>query len=108
MFAGRVDEIEDIEKCLFQTKHGNPQNFLICGERGIGKSSLMIFAEHVARGNLTFNMDEKVNFLVLSIELKEKLSSYEFLQTLANKFKSELNLRKRPIIQRIEKKSFRN
>ena len=94
MFAGRVDEIEDIEKCLFQTKHGNPQNFLICGERGIGKSSLMIFAEHVARGNLTFNMDEKVNFLVLSIELKEKLSSYEFLQTLANKFKSELNLRK--------------
>lgn len=70
MFAGRIDEIKDIEKYLFQTKHGNSQSFLVIGERGIGKSSLMLFAEHVARGNVTFNLDEKLNFLVLSLELK--------------------------------------
>jgi len=93
MFAGRVEEIEDIEKCLFQTKHGNPQNFLIFGERGIGKSSLMFFAEHVARGNITFKLDEKLSFLVLSVELKEGLSSFELIKLIGAKFKSELNLR---------------
>lgn len=93
MFAGRVEEIEDIEKCLFQTKHGNPQNFLISGERGIGKSSLMFFAEHVARGNVAFKLEEHLNFLVLSLELKEGLSSFELVKLIGNKFKSELNLR---------------
>jgi len=38
MFAGRFNEIDAFEKGLHQTKNGSPSNFLISGERGIGKS----------------------------------------------------------------------
>lgn len=38
MFAGRYDELIALEKGLYQTKHGQNSNFLITGERGIGKS----------------------------------------------------------------------
>jgi hypothetical protein len=33
LFQGRMDEMLFIEKSLFQTKNGNPQHFLIEGER---------------------------------------------------------------------------
>lgn len=34
LFQGRSDEMQIIERSLFQTKNGNPQHFLIEGERG--------------------------------------------------------------------------
>jgi hypothetical protein len=42
MFCGRFDEMKAAEQSLFQTKHENPKHFLISGERGIGKSSLLL------------------------------------------------------------------
>jgi predicted GTPase len=30
-----------LESCLVQTKAGSPSNFMLTGERGIGKSSLL-------------------------------------------------------------------
>ena len=42
MFTGRIEEMHTIEQCLFQAKHGNPQHFLVEGERGIGKSSVVV------------------------------------------------------------------
>jgi len=47
MFAGRFNEIRRIEKVLLETKEGNPSYLLIVGERGIGKTSLMLFAESI-------------------------------------------------------------
>ncbi len=41
MFSGRYNELVAMERALFQTKNGNPLNFLIHGERGIGKSSVL-------------------------------------------------------------------
>lgn len=51
MFAGRYHEMLALEKALFQTKNGNPTHFLIDGERGIGKSSLLFNVEGVATGD---------------------------------------------------------
>ena len=48
MFVGRGDEIRTVEKCLYQAKNGNPQHFLIQGERGIGKSSLFLYVKATA------------------------------------------------------------
>jgi len=45
LFQGRKDEMKLIEQSLFQTKNGNPQHFLIEGERGLGKSSLFLMVE---------------------------------------------------------------
>lgn len=69
MFSGRYEELETLEKVLFQTKHGNPQHFLVVGERGIGKSSLLLFSQILARGQASFKQAGLFNFLVVSIEL---------------------------------------
>jgi DNA polymerase III delta prime subunit len=68
MFIGRYDEIETIEQALFQTKNSNPQHLLLSGERGIGKSSLLFYADLVARGEIS---DDSVsfNFLTVSTDL---------------------------------------
>ena len=52
MFSGRVDELRALESALFQTKNGNPTHFLIHGERGIGKSSLLMVVTYYATGEL--------------------------------------------------------
>lgn len=69
MFSGRIPELLDLEKILFQTKNGNPQHFLIHGERGIGKSSLLFYLQYVARGKIESLESGYFNFLTISIEL---------------------------------------
>lgn len=70
MFCGRYEEFLGTERALFQTKNGNPHHFLIHGERGIGKSSLLFNLELVARGRLDPFEGSKFNFLTLSLELE--------------------------------------
>ena len=48
-FAGRMDEIEKIVLALNQTRHGKTQHVMLTGERGIGKSSLAIYADYLAK-----------------------------------------------------------
>lgn len=63
MFTGRLDEILGIEKSLFQTKNGNHQNIIFVGERGIGKSSLLLYARYLA--------SKEYNFLSIFISLSD-------------------------------------
>ena len=39
-FAGRARELTQVQKAIFQTSYQSPQNVLITGERGIGKTSI--------------------------------------------------------------------
>src|SRR5271155_1324058 len=48
-FAGRSDEVFKVQAALNQTRHGNTQHILLTGERGIGKTSLAIFARYMAQ-----------------------------------------------------------
>jgi hypothetical protein len=48
-FAGRIDEVVKIQAALNQTRHGKTQHILLTGERGIGKTSLGLFARHIAK-----------------------------------------------------------
>lgn len=72
MFAGRVEEIRYIQGCLRQTKNGNPKHFLITGERGIGKSSLMLVEQVSARGKIPGPSGEHFNFVVLNVKLRKE------------------------------------
>ena len=87
MFSGRVSEIEIIEKCLFQTKNGNPQNFLIQGERGIGKSSLILYARYLATGKLS----NTYNFATIKIELEPHYRFLDIVGKLVAEAKTELS-----------------
>lgn len=87
MFAGRGQELQTLEAILFQTKHGNPQHFLVSGERGIGKSSLLYYLQLVGSGTIKATDSSKFKFLTISLEL-EPGDTFEHI---AKKVGSELN-----------------
>lgn len=68
-----------IERGLFQTKNGNPVHFIIQGERGIGKTSLLLVFDALARG---FIDGREFNFLVPSVELRDGMSSSDVLDSI--------------------------
>lgn len=72
MFAGRIKEIQLLEKALFQTKNGLPCNILVTGERGIGKSSLMMILKDFASGQYKTIEHGEFNFLTISGMISDK------------------------------------
>jgi len=91
LFKGRKEEMLIIEQSLFQTKNGNPQHFLVEGERGLGKSSLFLMVEQQATGKIPLRNLEKVNFIVINIELDSTQSFFEILKLIAADFKRALS-----------------
>ena len=67
-FHGRALEINKIVHSLFQARENKQSNFLIFGERGIGKSSLLIFTDYLASGRLQWTK-EVGDFHFLSIQV---------------------------------------
>lgn len=70
MFTWRINEIENIDKALFQTKNWNPNNVLLIGERWIWKTSLLSLAKHFSEWEINFWKDS-YNFLTIQITLTE-------------------------------------
>lgn len=86
MFVGRMGEIKRIDEILFQAKNSNPTNILIIGERGIGKSSLLLVTRDFASGVLSLEK-EKYNFLTVDLIIDEKTTMID----LARKIKACLD-----------------
>jgi hypothetical protein len=94
MFTGRMDELDFIDHCLLQTKNGNPQHFLIEGERGIGKSSLFLCGQYVAEGKIpTMTSRDNLDFIVLSVSLLETDDYYSIIRKIMSAFRVELSKR---------------
>jgi hypothetical protein len=74
MFVGRYNEISVIEQSLLQTRGGNPQHFIVEGERGIGKSSLCLWVDHMAKGDTTYDGTNRLSFVVVSVELRDGMN----------------------------------
>jgi len=94
MFIGRLDEIEAIEHSLYQTQNGNPQHLLISGERGIGKSSLLNYADLIARGDIS---DDSVdfNYLTVSTDLSGVVTQGGIVKQIARELRSKLKTHKK-------------
>jgi len=90
MFAGRVEEVVALNQILLQTKNGNAQHFLISGERGIGKSSLMFFVKTIASGRITSG-DGIYRFLVVDITLEAGYQYADIVRLIAAELKAALN-----------------
>ena len=89
MFVGRAAELKALEGALFQTANGNPKHFLIQGERGIGKSSLLLFLELVAKGEIKKELGFK--FLTLSVIADPKDTLASLIGKTAREFKKKAN-----------------
>lgn len=90
MFSGRVDELNTVEKCLFQAKHGNPQHFLFEGERGIGKSSLFLFVHALASGHIPYDDNKRFNFLVVSVDLAQCNTIIDIIREIGSALRSAI------------------
>ena len=90
MFAGRLEEIKALENGLFQTKHGNPSNFLITGERGIGKSSLITYIKPTAQGDIVATGYEPFNFVVVNTVISNKSTLISFIKLIERNLKREI------------------
>jgi hypothetical protein len=88
MFTGRIEELHTIEQCLFQAKNGNPQHFLVEGERGIGKSSLLFLVSASAAGTVDTLSAGKLNFLVLSVDMGGVETQLDIVRSIARQLKS--------------------
>lgn len=71
MFVGRLDEITSLERSLLQTRTESPCHFMITGERGIGKTSLLLYLRYLATGEIPLG-DEKLNFLVVDLDVDNR------------------------------------
>jgi hypothetical protein len=90
MFAGRYTELEATERALLQTKHGNPHHFLVLGERGIGKSSLMLNVQWVSSGDISPFEGEKYKFLDVSIILEPSDSYADMIHRIGIEIKRQV------------------
>lgn len=50
-FSGRKTEIDSVVDSLFQLAQGNPRHTIITGDRGIGKSSVLMQVKRIAEGD---------------------------------------------------------
>lgn len=80
MFAGRYDELLALETGLFQTKNNHPVNFLITGDRGIGKSSLLLYLKHVSCSDVQSVNHGNFDFISLDIQVSDRLDIVTFLK----------------------------
>ena len=90
MFAGRLVEIKVLENGLYQTKHGNPSHFLITGERGIGKSSLITYIKPTARGDIVAPGYDPFNFIVVNTVISNKSTLISFIKLIERNLKREI------------------
>ena len=95
MFCGRIDEIEYIEHCLVQTKNGNSQNFLVEGERGIGKSSLLVFEDAIASGSLPTRDKLGLNFITVNVSLQDTDTLFTIVKKISDRLKSVIERREK-------------
>lgn len=89
MFIGRLDQVERLESQLYQVKAGQPTNFLLTGERGIGKSSLLLYLTALANGSISIE-SEKFNFLVIDTFLDQKTTQLGLVKKIEFNFRKNL------------------
>jgi Cdc6-like AAA superfamily ATPase len=90
MFVGRVDELAKLESHLLQTRADQPTNFMITGERGIGKTSLLDYIKYVARGSISVE-NENINFLVIETDLDERTTQLALVKKIELGLRHELS-----------------
>lgn len=89
MFVGRLEESDRIEGHLLQTRGGNPTNFIITGERGIGKTSLLNYVKWAAQGAVQVS-NEKLQFLVIDTDIDQSTTPVALIRKIELGLRSQL------------------
>ena len=90
MFVGRLREIERLEAGLVQAKFGSPNHFMLTGERGIGKTSLLLYLRFVAEGKLDIN-GQRLKFLTINTQVEARTSQISLIRRIERDIHRELS-----------------
>jgi Cdc6-like AAA superfamily ATPase len=102
LFAGRLDELSRIEQLLIQLKEENASNLLILGERGIGKSSMLLVSNYFAKGEINWINDEKFNFLTVHFNMDPEITQLDIIEKINNAIQRELG-KNQKVLETIKK-----
>lgn len=89
MFVGRYDEIKRIEGALKQTKANQGHSFLLLGERGIGKTSLLNLVKFFCEGYIEVD-NQKLNFLVIETDITKETTQLSLIRKIELALKRKL------------------
>jgi Cdc6-like AAA superfamily ATPase len=90
MFTGRAEEIAILEQTLVQTRADQPKHFMVTGERGIGKTSLLDYIRWVASGAIGSVGDDQFNFLVVDLDVEKGTTSGSLARKIERALRHEL------------------
>lgn len=97
-FEGRKEQVDEAVDALFQIMSNNPKHFVITGDRGIGKSSLLLQIKLLAQGNnaLTdkFQIDkgcDKFDFLISWVDAVENQTLENLVVNLLKELQSTIS-----------------
>ena len=91
MFVGRLAQVQALEEALLQTRAGRPKGFMLTGERGIGKTSLLQYFKWVAQGHIGIADGDEVNFLVVELDLDASSTDIGLIRRVELGLKRELS-----------------
>lgn len=89
MFVGRLAQVEALEAALLQTRAGRAKSFMLTGERGIGKTSLLQYLKYVAQGHIPIS-DETMHFLVVELDVDTSTTPVGVIRRVELALKREL------------------
>ena len=90
MFAGRIDEIKLLEQGLHQTKNSQSCNFLVTGERGIGKSSLMMILKGFSSSASASLEHGSFDFITINGVISDRMNLMTLIKLIDRNLKREL------------------
>ena len=91
MFVGRIPQVEALEEALLQTRAGRPKGFMLTGERGIGKTSLLQYFKWVAQGHIPIGGSDKVKFLVVDLDIESSTTDLGLIRRVELGLKREFS-----------------
>lgn len=92
-FVGRIEEVVRLERALRDTRGGNAHHFMVTGERGIGKTSLLDYIRWVARGDIKadFNADgDEFRFVAADIEIEKNTTPASLVRKINRSLEKQL------------------
>lgn len=89
MFTGRGQEIIKIDNALFNTIDDNPHHLLFLGERGIGKTSLLLLASYLSKGDIPIENDLRLNYLTIYLSIDKNTTIKDFSRKITTSIERE-------------------
>lgn len=89
MFVGRLQEIERLEQALVQAWAQEPAHFMITGERGIGKTSLLLYLKYLAKGDISFN-SANFRYMVLDLDVDNNTTQLGLIRRIKMHLENQL------------------